>query len=121
MMPSVSTFALIHGAWGSGWHWGAVPDALRALGHGVVAPDLPCDEPEATFDDYADVVVDALAGVHDDVVVVGCSLDAMPDVASTYVLCAKDRIVDPAHWRTFVPERLGVRPVELPGASHAPM
>ena len=69
----MSTFALVHGAWGSGWHWGAVPARLRQLGHEVVAPDLPCDEPEATFDDYAAVVLDAL-GDADDVVVVGFSL-----------------------------------------------
>ena len=56
----MATFALIHGAWGSGWHWAAVPDELRRAGHDVVAPDLPCDDPAATFDDYADVVLAAL-------------------------------------------------------------
>jgi len=44
------------------------------MGHAVVAPDLPCEDPEATFDDYAAVVVDALAGAGEDVVVVGYSL-----------------------------------------------
>jgi len=71
----VTTFALIHGAWGTGWHWAAVPDELRRLGHAVVAPDLPCDEPDATFDDYAAVVLGALEDIPgDDVVVVGFSL-----------------------------------------------
>jgi len=69
----MTTFALIHGAWGSGWHWGTVPAQLRALGHEVVAPNLPIEDPEATFEDYAAVVVDALAGAHD-VVAVGFSL-----------------------------------------------
>ena len=69
----MATFALIHGAWGSGWHWAAVPDELRRAGHHVVAPDLPCDDPAATFDDYGDVVLAAL-GDAEDVVVVGYSL-----------------------------------------------
>jgi len=74
----MSTFALIHGAWGSGWHWAGVPDALRALGHEVVAPDLPCEDPAATFEDYAQVVIDAIADTSgDDVVVVGYSLGGL--------------------------------------------
>ena len=69
----MSTFALIHGAWGSGWHWASIPDRLRAAGHDVVAPDLPCDDVAATFDDYTQVVLDAI-GEAEDVVVVGFSL-----------------------------------------------
>ena len=70
----MTTFALIHGAWGSGWHWGAVPHELRRMGHDVVAPDLPCEDSDAGFDDYADVVLDALSDTGGDVVVVGFSL-----------------------------------------------
>jgi len=45
------------------------------MGHDVVAPDLPCEDPTATFDDYAEVVLDALKETPgDDVVVVGFSL-----------------------------------------------
>ena len=74
----MTTFALIHGAWGSGWHWASVPAELRAMGHEAVAPDLPCEDPEATFDDYAEVVVDALGQVQtDDLVVVGFSLGGL--------------------------------------------
>ena len=72
----MTTFALVHGAWGSGWHWASIPERLRAAGHEVVAPDLPCDDPAATFDDYAQVVLDAL-GDADDVVVVGFSLGGL--------------------------------------------
>jgi hypothetical protein len=36
--------------------------------------DLPCDDPAASLDDYADVVCDALTGCDDDVVLVGRSL-----------------------------------------------
>ena len=71
----MAIFALVHGAWGSGWHWGQVPHELRRLGHEVVAPDLPCEESDATFDDYAAVVLDALADAPaGEVVVVGFSL-----------------------------------------------
>lgn len=70
----MTTFALVHGAWGSGWHWASVPGELRAMGHEVVAPDLPCEEPAATFDHYAAVVLDALGDAGEDVVVVGYSL-----------------------------------------------
>ena len=72
----MTTFALVHGAWGSGWHWASIPDRLRAAGHEVVAPDLPCDDPDATFDDYTRVVLDAL-GDAEDVVVAGFSLGGL--------------------------------------------
>ena len=74
----MTTFALIHGAWGSGWHWASVPERLRELGHAAVAPDLPCEDPAATFDDYAQVVLDALRDTpSEDVVVVGFSLGGL--------------------------------------------
>ena len=72
----MTTFALVHGAWGSGWHWGSIPDRLRAAGHEAVAPDLPCDDPDATFEDYAQLVLRAL-GDADDVVVAGFSLGGL--------------------------------------------
>lgn len=71
----MTTFALVHGAGGSGWDWHLVEAELRARGHGTVAPDLPADDDAATLADYADVVVDAVRG-HDDVVVVGHSFGA---------------------------------------------
>ena len=74
----MTTFALIHGSWGSGWHWASVPARLRELGHEAVAPDLPCEDPAATFDDYAQVVLDALRDTPGgDVVVVGFSLGGL--------------------------------------------
>jgi len=72
---AVTTFALIHGAWGDRVAWVGVPDELRRMGHEAVAPDLSCDEPGATFDDDAAIVLGALEDVRgDDVVVVGFSL-----------------------------------------------
>jgi pimeloyl-ACP methyl ester carboxylesterase len=70
----VSIFALVHGAWHGAWCWERLTPELERRGHRVVAVDLPCDDPDAMFDDYAAVVVDALADAGDEVVVVGHSL-----------------------------------------------
>ena len=48
-----------------------------------------------------------------------CSLTSFPAVPATYVLTAEDRIVNPAWSRRAAAERLGVRPIELPGG-HSP-
>lgn len=70
---SVSTFALIHGGGDVGWYWHLVADRLHALGHDVVAPDLPCDDDTAGLPEYADCVTAAI-GDRADVVVVGHSM-----------------------------------------------
>jgi hypothetical protein len=70
----VSTFALVHGAWHGGWCWERLTPELERLGHRAVTVDLPCEDPDASFDDYAAVVVGALDGIDGDVVVVGHSL-----------------------------------------------
>jgi pimeloyl-ACP methyl ester carboxylesterase len=48
-----------------------------------------------------------------------CSLTAFPAVPASYVVAADDRIVNPAWSRRAAAERLGVRPLELPGG-HSP-
>jgi pimeloyl-ACP methyl ester carboxylesterase len=68
----MATFALIHGGGDVGWYWHLVDAELRRRGHDVVAPDLPCDDNAASFDDYADTVVDAIGG-RGNLVVVGQS------------------------------------------------
>ncbi|HEV7720188.1 MAG TPA: alpha/beta hydrolase [Iamia sp.] len=65
----MATYVLIHGASSDAWYWHLVGPRLEALGHDVVAPDLPCEDDEATFADYADVVVDALGDRPDPIVV----------------------------------------------------
>jgi pimeloyl-ACP methyl ester carboxylesterase len=72
----MATFALVHGAWHGGWCWNLLRDALEKRGHRSVAPDLPYDDPTATWDTYAEVITDALSGV-DDPVLVGHSGGAM--------------------------------------------
>jgi pimeloyl-ACP methyl ester carboxylesterase len=72
-LTSMATFALIHGGGDVGWYWHLVARALRADGHDVVAPDLPCDDDTATLWDYAGTVIDAIGDHRDDLVVVGQS------------------------------------------------
>ena len=61
----MSTFVFIHGAGDVGWYWHLVEAELRGRGHDTVAPDLPADDDSATLTDYADAVVDAVAGRRD--------------------------------------------------------
>jgi pimeloyl-ACP methyl ester carboxylesterase len=60
---------LIHGAGDSSWYWHLLEPELRARGHDVVAPDLPCEDDSAGLSEYADVVVDAIAERHELVLV----------------------------------------------------
>jgi len=69
----MTTFALIHGAGSDSWYWHLVEPELRAAGHDTVAVDLPCADDAAGLDDYADIVVNAVAD-RDNVVVVGQSM-----------------------------------------------
>lgn len=68
----MTTFALIHGSGDGGWAWHLVQQALRERGYESVAPDLPTDRDDATWDDCVDAVVQAV-GTVDDVIVVGHS------------------------------------------------
>ncbi len=44
-------------------------------------------------------------------------LASLPDVPSSYLLCAADMVIPPTSQRTFA-ARLGVTPIELPGVDH---
>lgn len=71
-------FGLVHGAGTVGASWAAVAARLEARGHRCVAPDLPMEDPDATFSDYADVVDARLSGLaFDDVVLVAHSMGGM--------------------------------------------
>jgi pimeloyl-ACP methyl ester carboxylesterase len=52
----VTTFALLHGAYGRGSVWAPLVAALEARGHAALAPDLPIEDRSATFEDYAAAV-----------------------------------------------------------------
>jgi pimeloyl-ACP methyl ester carboxylesterase len=68
----VATYVLIHGAGDVGWYWHRVEAELRARGHDVVAPDLPCEDHTAGLAEYADAVTAAI-GDRTDLVVVAQS------------------------------------------------
>ena len=56
----MATFALIHGAGDVGWYRHLVVAELRARGHDVVAPDLPCDDDAAGLPEHAEFVARAI-------------------------------------------------------------
>jgi pimeloyl-ACP methyl ester carboxylesterase len=72
----MATYVLIHGAGSDSWYWHLVVPRLEALGHDVVAVDLPCDDDGAGLEDYARTVVDAVeaGGPRDDLILVAQSL-----------------------------------------------
>src|SRR5882757_5723234 len=69
----MATYVLIHGAGSDSWYWHRVVPLLRARGHEVVVPDLPCEDEEAGLAEYTDVVVDAI-GDRTDLVLVAQSM-----------------------------------------------
>jgi pimeloyl-ACP methyl ester carboxylesterase len=69
----MATFALVHGAWHGAWCWELLIPELEGRGHFVVAMDLPSEDRDATFSDYADTVATAI-NTTPDVVLVGHSM-----------------------------------------------
>ncbi len=67
------TYVLVHGAGSDSWYWHLVAPRLQALGHDVVAVDLPCDDDDAGLEEYAQAVVEAV-GDRRDVILVAQSL-----------------------------------------------
>jgi pimeloyl-ACP methyl ester carboxylesterase len=72
----MATFALLHGAWHDSSCWDELIPELRERGHEAIAPELPLDDPAATFEDRARPAIDALASVTGQVVVVGHSMSS---------------------------------------------
>jgi pimeloyl-ACP methyl ester carboxylesterase len=73
----MATFALVHGAWHGAWCWERLTPELEARGHRVITMDLPVDDGSATYEDYADVVCEAISGIGDDLILVGHSMAGM--------------------------------------------
>jgi pimeloyl-ACP methyl ester carboxylesterase len=69
----MANFVLIHGASSDSWYWHLVAAELRAKGHDVMTPDLPCDDDSAGLSEYANVVVDAI-GKRTNLIVVAQSM-----------------------------------------------
>lgn len=64
----MAVFGLLHGAFEGAWCWDLLTPELHRLGHETIAVDLPIDDVMATWDDHADVALQAFAG-HDTIVV----------------------------------------------------
>jgi pimeloyl-ACP methyl ester carboxylesterase len=73
----MTTFALVHGAWHGAWCWERLIPELEQHGHAALAIELPCEDPEAGCVAYAAVVSGQIAGLGDDVVLVGHSLGGL--------------------------------------------
>src|SRR6202049_99695 len=89
-------FALVHGAYHGAWCWEPLRQELERDGHTTSAVDLPCEDPEAGAERYADEVVHSIPKTTEGVVLVGHSLAGLtiPFVAGrtrtvmTVYLCA---------------------------------
>lgn len=67
----VRSFVLIPGAGGSAWVWSRVARILVEAGHEAIAVDLPGDDETAGLPRYAELVVDAIGGRSEVVLVAG--------------------------------------------------
>lgn len=70
----MSLFCLVHGACLGAWCWERLIRELEARGHRAIAMDLPIENPETNLSDFAEVVLDALQGTEEDVVLIGHSM-----------------------------------------------
>lgn len=66
------TFGFVHGSGHGAWCWDEAETELRQQGHRTISMDLPVDDVQADFDDYANVVVDELKD-EEDIILVGHS------------------------------------------------
>jgi pimeloyl-ACP methyl ester carboxylesterase len=69
----MTTFVLVHGAFGTPAELAPVIPYIEAAGHEAIAVDLQCDDPHATLADYADIAAAGVESVDGPVVVVGHS------------------------------------------------
>lgn len=108
---AMTTFVLVHGAFGSSAELAPVIPELKALGHRAIAVDLPCTDSAAMLDDYARTVVEAMAGIAGPVVVVGHSAGG----ATISLVPARTRVDRLVYVTAFVPEP-GRSIVDIAGA-----
>ena len=69
----MSTFVIVHGAWGSPAEMQPVVEPLEVAGHAAITVDLPCVDADATLEQYADAVRAVLPDDRAEVVLVGHS------------------------------------------------
>jgi hypothetical protein len=69
----MSSYVLIPGAGGAAWFWHRVVPLLQQARREAIAVDLPGDDPQAGLPEYTRLVIDAIDG-RDDIVIVAQSL-----------------------------------------------
>ena len=69
----MSTFVIVPGAWDTPATMEPLIEPLESAGHAVIVVDLPCEDADATLEEYADAVRAALPDDLADVVLVGYS------------------------------------------------
>ena len=69
----MSTFVIVPGAWDTPATLEPLIEPLGSAGHAVIIVDLPCDDPDASLQEYADAVRAVLPDDLTDVVLVGYS------------------------------------------------
>lgn len=67
----MSSYVLIPGSGGAAWYWHRVVPLLQAAGHEAAAVDLPGDDPAAGLPEYTDLVINAIGGRENVVLVAG--------------------------------------------------
>jgi pimeloyl-ACP methyl ester carboxylesterase len=108
---AMTTFVLVHGAFGSPAELAPLIPELEALGHRAILVDLPCPDPTAMLEDYARTVVETMAGIERPVVVVGHSAGG-----ATISLVPEQAHVDRLVYVTAVVPEPGRSILELAGA-----
>jgi pimeloyl-ACP methyl ester carboxylesterase len=98
-------FALVPGAGGVAWYWHRVVPLLQAAGHTAVAVELPGDDETAGLDEYTELVLAAIGG-RTDTVVVGQSLGGF----TAAMTCARVPVTMLVFVNAMIP-----RPGETPG------
>jgi pimeloyl-ACP methyl ester carboxylesterase len=90
----MSTFVIVPGAWDTPATMDPLLEPLGSAGHTVIVVDLPCEDADATLQEYADAVRAALPDDRADVVLVGYSFGGFtasrvavehPDLPVVYV------------------------------------
>jgi pimeloyl-ACP methyl ester carboxylesterase len=99
----MTTFILVHGAWGGGWCWHKIVPRLGAAGHVAIAPDMKghgidrSPSEALTLDSLAEGICSVVARQRDEVVLVGHSFggtiitevgERMPEAIKTLVYLA---------------------------------
>ena len=103
----MATFVLVHGSWHGAWCWHRVVPELEALGHRVLAPDLPGHGDDATapaqltLKAYAECVATVIRGATEPVVLVGHSFAGI--VISQVAELVPERISRLVYVTAFLP------------------